>query len=68
MNILGDGGEGGATLDYQVGGILSYQLKPNLSMQEGWRYLTVHYGKTETSSTERFSGSFSAQPTNSNRG
>ena len=48
VDILGDGGEGGATLDYQVGGILSYQLKPKLSMQGGWRYLTVHYGNNRT--------------------
>jgi len=44
IDILGDGGEGGATLDYQVGGILNYQLKPNLTSQIGWRYLTEHYG------------------------
>ena len=42
--ILGDGGEGGATLNYQVGGILSYQIKPKWTVQGGWRYLTVHYG------------------------
>jgi hypothetical protein len=44
VDILGDGGEGGATLDYQVGGILNYQLKPKLTSQIGWRYLTEHYG------------------------
>jgi hypothetical protein len=43
-DVFGDAGEGGATLDYQVGGFLNYQLKPKLSMQGGWRYLTVHYG------------------------
>lgn len=42
--VLGDAGEGGATLDYQVAGILSYQLKPKLSLQGAWRYVTVHYG------------------------
>jgi hypothetical protein len=44
VDILGDGGEGGATLDYQVGGIVNYQLKPKLTAQVGWRYLTEHYG------------------------
>ncbi len=44
VDVLGDAGEGGATLDYQVGGIVSYQLKPKLSLQAGWRYLTEHYG------------------------
>ena len=44
VDILGDGGEGGATLDYQVGGIVNFKLKPNLTSQVGWRYLTEHYG------------------------
>ncbi len=44
VDVLGDAGEGGATLDYQVGGIVSYQVKPKLSLQAGWRYLTEHYG------------------------
>jgi hypothetical protein len=44
VDVLGDAGEGGATLDYQVGGLLNYQVKPKLVLQGGWRYLTVHYG------------------------
>lgn len=44
IDILGDGGEGGATLDYQVGGIVNLKLKPKLTAQVGWRYLTEHYG------------------------
>jgi hypothetical protein len=44
VDILGDGGEGGATLDYQLGGIVNLQLKPKLTAQVGWRYLTEHYG------------------------
>jgi hypothetical protein len=44
VDVLGDAGEGGATLDYQVGGIVNYQVKPKISMQAGWRYLTEHYG------------------------
>jgi len=44
VDVGGDAGEGAATLDYQVFGFVNYQLKPKLSMQAGWRYLTVHYG------------------------
>ena len=44
VDILGDGGEGGATLDYQVAGVVSLKLKPKLTSQVGWRYLTEHYG------------------------
>jgi len=44
VDVYGDGGEGGATLDYQVGGLVSFQVKPKISLQGGWRYLTVHYG------------------------
>lgn len=34
---------GGANLDYQVAGLANYQFKPKISLQAGWRYLTVHY-------------------------
>jgi hypothetical protein len=44
VDILGDGGKGGATLDYQVAGLLNYRAKSNLTLQGGWRYLTTHYG------------------------
>lgn len=44
VDILGDAGEGGATLDYQVAGFVNYQLKPKWALQGGWRYMTVHYG------------------------
>jgi hypothetical protein len=44
VDVLGDAGAGGATLDYQVVGILNYQVKPKLALQAGWRYLTEHYG------------------------
>jgi len=44
VDILGDAGEGGATLDYQIAGFVNYQFKPKISVQGGWRYLTVHYG------------------------
>ncbi len=42
--VLGDAGEGGATLDYQIAGYVNYQAKPKLTLQLGWRELTVHYG------------------------
>jgi hypothetical protein len=44
VDILGDGGEGGATLDYQVAGVINYKIKPKMTAQIGWRYLTEHYG------------------------
>jgi hypothetical protein len=44
VDILGDAGEGGATLDYQVAGFVNYQVRPKITLQGGWRYLTVHYG------------------------
>ncbi len=44
VDVLGDAGEGGATLDYQLGGLLNYQVKPKWTLQGGWRYLTVHCG------------------------
>ena len=44
IDVLGDAGEGGATLDYQIGGIVNLRVKPKLIAQVGWRYLTEHYG------------------------
>jgi hypothetical protein len=44
VDVLGNAGEGGATLDYEVAGVLSYQVKPKLWLQGSWRYVTVHYG------------------------
>jgi hypothetical protein len=51
IEILGDAGKGGASLDYQVAGILDYQiykffgreLKKKIVLQAGWRYMTIHY-------------------------
>ena len=43
ITILGDAGAGAANLDYQVVGLLSYKLKPNIISQLGWRYLDVNY-------------------------
>lgn len=43
--IAGDvGGWGtGSQLDYQVAGILGYRIKPNVTLQAGYRYLYVNY-------------------------
>jgi hypothetical protein len=65
IDILGDAGEGGATLDYQIAGFVNYQVKPKIALQGGWRYLTVHYGNNGNS-MGRCRGLFSALPTNSN--
>jgi hypothetical protein len=44
VEVLGDAGGGGATLDYQLASFLNYQIKRKITVQGGWRYLTVHYG------------------------
>jgi hypothetical protein len=41
--INGDAGGGGAKPDYQVVGFASFQVKKNIALQAGWRYLYVHY-------------------------
>jgi len=43
VTILGDAGAGGANLDYQVAGLLSYKFKPKWQVFGGWRYLDVDY-------------------------
>ena len=45
VSIAGDvGGWGaGSQLDYQIGGLLGYRLKPGLILQAGYRYLYVDY-------------------------
>ena len=35
----------GSELEYQVGGLLGYKVKPNLTLQAGYRYLYVDYEK-----------------------
>jgi hypothetical protein len=44
--IAGDvGGWGaGANLDYQIVGALSYKIKPKLTLDAAWRYLSLDYG------------------------
>jgi hypothetical protein len=41
--ITGDGGGGGAKVDYQVVGLLGYKIKPTVMLGAGWRYLDVNY-------------------------
>jgi len=43
LMVAGDAGGGGASSDYQLVGLLGYQLKPNIDLQAGWRYLVVNY-------------------------
>lgn len=38
IDILGDAGEGSATLDYQVAGFSNCQVKRKIALQGGWRY------------------------------
>ena len=43
MTIAGDAGGGGANLDYQVVGLLTYKFTRKLGLGLGWRYLDVDY-------------------------
>jgi hypothetical protein len=47
LTVAGDvGGWGtGSQLEYQVVGLLGYKLKPNMTLQAGYRYLYVDYAK-----------------------
>ncbi len=47
LTVAGDvGGWGtGSQLEYQVVGLLGYKLKPNMTLQAGYRYLYVDYEK-----------------------
>jgi hypothetical protein len=42
FTVLGDAGGGGANSDYQVVGLLGWKCK-KLTLQGGWRYLSVNY-------------------------
>ena len=46
ITISGDAGGGGANLDYQALGILSFQLTQHFGAGVGWRYLSVDYRPT----------------------
>ena len=43
ITVLGDGGGGGANLDYQVAGVLGYQVCKKCVLLGGWRYIDVDY-------------------------
>jgi hypothetical protein len=45
VTVLGNvGGWGtGSQLDYEVAGLLGYRIKPNMTLQAGYRYLSVDY-------------------------
>jgi hypothetical protein len=50
VTIAGDvGGWGvGSQLEYQIVGLLGYRVKPNLTLQAGYRYLDVNYRSGRT--------------------
>jgi hypothetical protein len=56
--IGGDvGGWGtGAKVDYQVGGVLGYRIKPAVALQAGYRYLSWHYTNANKFSNVNISG------------
>jgi opacity protein-like surface antigen len=41
--MMGDAGGGGANVDYQVAGMLNYQIKPKWGIGLGYRYVDVNY-------------------------
>jgi hypothetical protein len=41
--MLGDAGGGGANVDYQVAGMLNYQIKPKWGIGLGYRYIDANY-------------------------
>jgi hypothetical protein len=45
--LLGDAGAGAANLDYQVGALTNYQIKPKLGLGLGYRYLDVNYRNSD---------------------
>ncbi len=46
ITVSGDAGAGGANLDYQALGLLTYNFTPKWSASVGWRYLYVNYRPT----------------------
>jgi len=47
ITVSGDAGAGGANLDYQALGLLSYNFTPKWGASVGWRYLYVNYRPTD---------------------
>lgn len=48
ITTSGDAGAGGANLDYQLVGLLAYQVKPKIGIDVGYRYLSVNYRPSNT--------------------
>ena len=46
MTVAGDAGAGGSNLDYQVVGLLNFNVTPKFGLAVGWRYLDVDYKPT----------------------
>ncbi len=46
ITVAGDAGAGQANLDYQVVGLLNFNVTPKLGLAVGWRYLDVDYTPT----------------------
>ena len=45
--VAGDAGGGSAKLDYQVAGLLGYNINRRLAIVVGYRYLAVDYRPTD---------------------
>ena len=45
--VGGDAGGGGADVDYQVSGLVNYQIKPKWGIGVGYRYLDVNYRNSD---------------------
>jgi hypothetical protein len=45
--MLGDAGGGGANVDYQVAGLINYQIKPKWGIGLGYRYVDVNYRNSD---------------------
>jgi len=46
MTVAGDAGAGGSNLDYQLVGLLNFNVTPKLGFGVGWRYLDEDYQPT----------------------
>jgi hypothetical protein len=46
VTVAGDAGAGGSNLDYQLLGLMNFNLSPKFGMAVGWRYLDVDYQPT----------------------
>jgi OmpA family len=46
VTVAGDAGAGGSNLDYQLLGLMNFNLSPKLGLAVGWRYLDEDYQPT----------------------